>query len=481
VSALYNEIDGFAAAWLRNLVAAGHIADGTVDQRSIKELAPDDCTATQCHFFAGIAGWSRALRLAGWPDDVPVWTGSCPCQPFSCAGTQRGFADERHLWPDWFRLIRECRPPVIFGEQVASKVAASWLDAVFDDLEGVGYACWAAVLPACSVGAFHRRYRIYFVAHSERGRSGTRGTGGEVREAEVESHRLGAVGELADAGRTPGRAEQLDEPRQGLRWKPTQDNGAGSGECGESDRLAHTAPGGLGIDGGAPGNAGHASHCEPARGMEHPNHGLHNQPEGEDRETNERAESGRAVPWLGGAGSACGMGNPSGTRSGRDAGTVPGPQGEGAGERGGARGITDEPVVAGATGWVGDSDESGLEWARENQPGRDDGDPSCGAIVGGPGAGFWDDVAWLQCSDGKARPVESCSVEVADGLSDELGLVRFAGYPPHQDKEALIFSPLVAKGRNRVGRLRGYGNAIVPPLAATFIRIFMESMHATDT
>jgi DNA (cytosine-5)-methyltransferase 1 len=62
---------------------------------------------TQCHFFAGIGVWSYALRLAGWPDDRPVWTGSCPCQPFSAAGKGAGFADERHLWPAWHHLIRE--------------------------------------------------------------------------------------------------------------------------------------------------------------------------------------------------------------------------------------------------------------------------------------------------------------------------------------------------------------------------------------
>ncbi|WP_429497311.1 DNA cytosine methyltransferase [Robbsia andropogonis] len=110
-AAYYNEIDPYAAAWLRNLIEAGHIAPGMVDERSIEDVRPDDVRGfTQCHFFAGIGVWSYALRRAGWPDDRPVWTGSCPCQPFSAAGKGSGFADERHLWPAFHHLIRECRP-----------------------------------------------------------------------------------------------------------------------------------------------------------------------------------------------------------------------------------------------------------------------------------------------------------------------------------------------------------------------------------
>ena len=117
--AYYNENDAFAAQWLRNLIAARLIADGEVDERSITEVRPDDLKGfTQAHFFAGIGGWPYAMRLAGWPDDKPAWTGSCPCQPFSAAGKRSGVADERHLWPAWFHLIGECRPPIIFGEQV---------------------------------------------------------------------------------------------------------------------------------------------------------------------------------------------------------------------------------------------------------------------------------------------------------------------------------------------------------------------------
>ena len=116
--AYYNEIDPYAAQWLRNLIEAGHIAPGDVDERSIVDVRPDDLRGyTQAHFFAGIGGWSIALRAAGWPDDRPVWTGSCPCPSFSAAGQGGGFRDPRHLWPDWARLVRECQPATIFGEQ----------------------------------------------------------------------------------------------------------------------------------------------------------------------------------------------------------------------------------------------------------------------------------------------------------------------------------------------------------------------------
>jgi len=168
MSAYYNENDPFAAAWLRELINAGQIAPGYVDERSIEDVRPSDLDGfTQCHFFAGIGGWSHALRLAGWPDDRPVWTGSCPCQPFSTAGARKGIADERHLWPSFFHLIEQCRPVTLFGEQVEAAVRQGWLDLVQDDLEGIGYTVGATAFPACSVGAPHTRQRIYFVGTQE--------------------------------------------------------------------------------------------------------------------------------------------------------------------------------------------------------------------------------------------------------------------------------------------------------------------------
>ncbi|WP_148294198.1 DNA cytosine methyltransferase, partial [Azospirillum sp. B506] len=137
----YNEFDPFAAQWLRNLIDAGLIPAGDVDERSILDVRSADLAGyTQCHFFVGIGGWPLALRLAGWPDDRPVWTGSCPCQPLSSAGKRKGHADERHLWPAFFGLIAECRPATVSGEQVASKDGREWFAAVRADLETLGYA-----------------------------------------------------------------------------------------------------------------------------------------------------------------------------------------------------------------------------------------------------------------------------------------------------------------------------------------------------
>jgi DNA (cytosine-5)-methyltransferase 1 len=205
VTAIYNEIDGYAARWLRNLVEAGAIAPGAVETRSIRDLRPEDVRdATQLHTFAGIGGWSYALRLAGWPDGTPVWTGSCPCQPFSRAGKGAGFADDRHLWPAWFELIRECRPGVVLGEQVAGPAGLAWLDVVFADLEREGYAVGAADLAAASVAAPHIRQRIYFVGVL----------------ADADSQRLNRIGvrtpsRMGDADREPswwdGRAVPCEE------------------------------------------------------------------------------------------------------------------------------------------------------------------------------------------------------------------------------------------------------------------------------
>src|ERR1051326_4395418 len=141
------------------------LAHGRVDRRSIADLTPADVAGPgQRHFFAGIGGWSAALRLADVPDDADIWTGSCPCQGLSDAGKRLAERDPRHLWPAWFHLIRECRPPAIFGEQVASKLGLRWLDAVRSYLVGCGYAFGASVGPAASVGAPHIRYRLWFVA-----------------------------------------------------------------------------------------------------------------------------------------------------------------------------------------------------------------------------------------------------------------------------------------------------------------------------
>jgi DNA (cytosine-5)-methyltransferase 1 len=208
----YNEIDPFAAAWLRELIKCGHIAPGIVDERSIKEIKPDELKGyAQHHFFAGIGVWSYALRQAGWPDDRPVWTGSCPCPSFSAAGKGGGFNDPRHLWPDWFRLIRECKPATIFGEQVSASIGYGWLDLVQTDLEAQDYAIGKAVLGAASVGAPHIRQRLYFVADNDSSRFGTGWAseeGNGANASRIKSSRLCDAGELEQSS-----GQQMGLPR----------------------------------------------------------------------------------------------------------------------------------------------------------------------------------------------------------------------------------------------------------------------------
>lgn len=231
-AAYYNEIDTYAAQWLRNLIAAGHIAPGDVDERSIEDVHPDDLRPyTQCHFFAGIGVWSLALRRAGWPDDRPVWTGSCPCQPYSQAGQGLGFDDPRHLWPHFAWLIRERRPGEVLGEQVASKDAEPWLDLVQTDLEAMDYAFGAVAFPSAGVGAPHIRDRTYWVANANgdgcKPRSKGRKAVGYRSAAESDS----GAGWLGDAcgqglgerlslggvsGRAPGAAPREATQRAGI-------------------------------------------------------------------------------------------------------------------------------------------------------------------------------------------------------------------------------------------------------------------------
>jgi len=323
VSAYYNENDPFAAAWLRELIKEGLIADGEVDERSIIDVRHDDLRGfDQCHFFAGIGGWSYALRLAGWGDGRAVWTGSCPCQPFSSAGAQVGGDDPRHLWPAWFRLIGECRPPVLFGEQVAAAIGHGWIDLVFGDLEGLDYACGAAVMGAHSVGAPHIRQRLWFVADAECGTT--------------ERQRL---------------------------WNDGRDGG-------ESDIVGHAGSARL-----------------------------------QWRERYGRIQRDAMEPC---------------TRQAVECG--------------------------GDTSTMGDSKRA--EWRTQAEERLDDNDGvEAGRQETSSGQRIhcaWDDLVWLPCRDGKARPTQP-------GLQ-----------------------PLAHGAPERVGRLRGYGNCIVPQVAQTFIEAYMS-------
>jgi len=263
MTAYYNEFHPGKAAVLRELIREGVIAPGDVDDRSILDVRAGDLVGyAQCHFFAGIGIWSYALRLAGWPDDRPVWTGSPPCQPFSQAGKRKGFDDERHLAPAWLDLVHECSPDSLFGEQVSDAVRKGWLDALQDELEADHYAVGAASFPACSVGAPHIRQRLYFGAarvadaydarpqgRGERGHgdhaAGARHVGpqsvaeGEARDdarlrLSGEGRGLGRVAD-AERGTAERHGHEVASSAQGMQgaareqrlWPDARDGGAG--------------------------------------------------------------------------------------------------------------------------------------------------------------------------------------------------------------------------------------------------------------
>jgi len=466
MTAYYNEYDPVAAAWLRELIKRGLIADGVVDERSIVDVAPEDLQGfTQCHFFAGIGGWSYALRLAGWPDEKPVWTGSPPCQPFSSAGQQKGQDDERHLAPHFAALVAAGRPPILFGEQVASAavfgkppkrtVAApdaepewAWIDDLFGRLEAAHYACGTADLPAAGIGAPHIRQRTFF---------------GAVRLADAASFRLwewqhmgnmegktkaqpeyvqiinadssfdcGDNGGLADADRDGrkagnrvqpdgtehdvehgGGAVRLGDTASGWQWSGVADDG----RCGQyegQDRAAGDA-GGL-----ARGGAGKWQTYADWFGI-----CWHPECRDSEARTCDCHTRGAPAGWEWDADDGwvhVGLADASGQRLWG-----------GLGEGDGAAGAAERK----ARQW---------QWSRSDHrtggtdDGLDDAERSS-AVHGG-----WADADWLFCRDGKWRPVEPGTFPLAHGVSA------------------------------RVGRLRGYGNAIVPQAAAAFVTAFTQAL-----
>lgn len=260
----YNEHDPFAAQWLRNLIAEKVLPAGDVDERDIREVEAYELVGyAQCHFFAGIGVWPYALRQSGWSDDEPIWSGSCPCPPFSQAGKGQTcpacgsrhnichprktghficlscgcdrHADDRHLWPEFARLIRDGKPPKIVGEQVASADGRIWLGAVSADLQTMGYAVAGADICAAGFGGAHIRQRNYFVGlqhsegdgriewrpePSERGLIGGRASGGLADDDEQQWNGCGNAGpggrgEFADFSANRGLADDDDARLEG--------------------------------------------------------------------------------------------------------------------------------------------------------------------------------------------------------------------------------------------------------------------------
>jgi len=371
--AFYNETDPYCCAWLSNLMDAGLIMPGMICGKSIAEVTPDDISGfVRCHFFAGLAGWDLALQLAGWPADRPVWTGSCPCQPFSAAGKRKGNADARHLWPEMRRLIAAIGPSVVFGEQVSGAPGYGWLDGVFADLEGEGYTCGALDIPAGGIGAPHIRNRLWWVADtSEQRRQQDAGSSfaheGENGRQSNGYHESSGNGSSGGLGHSSG----------GGQWRA----GESGQELRQSSQIGRSGSRGTG-------------------GLEysqHPDRWPLDHPRGDDSRDllSQRQESAS------GAGSA------------------------------------------GEDGWVADTEHAERRAELQEHP------DACGRNGSGRSRnpGPWGDYALIPCRDGKSRRVKS-------------GLQCLAHGTPA-----------------RVAKLRAIGNAIVPPLAAEFVRTYMERLY----
>jgi DNA (cytosine-5)-methyltransferase 1 len=446
--AYYSENDPAAAAWLRELIGAGEIALGVVDERSIADVRAEDLEGySQCHFFAGIGGWSRALRLAGWADDRPVWTGSCPCPSFSAAGRGNGFRDPRHLWPAWFRLIRECRPVCVFGEQVAAAIGHGWLDLVSTDLEAEGYAFGAAVLGAHSVGAPHIRQRLWFVAESK---SEQHDRGGDTGRRRRE---LADDGELADADCIVASNGGLQ--RSGRLVRPAKDAAAervahAGSESGERDSRGisgtEAQSGRSGqfdgdlchgySDGGPVVVVAHAEHSKRGAVGIHRSNGCDRQDGGRSQA---HGESGTCGEVLGLAHSP-----QRGQRTDR-----------------GASGPAGHDDQRGEIEQLGHTDLAGSQgWGRVPERARERA-PRSSSMADN----FWSACDWLPCRDGKHRPTQPGVAPLVNGSARSLGPRRDSG---------LSDAEVNASPEARVMRLRGYGNAIVAPLAAEFIAACME-------
>jgi DNA (cytosine-5)-methyltransferase 1 len=146
---------------------------------------------------------------------VDLLTGGFPCQPFSVAGKRKGAADERALWPEMLRVIDGAKPAWLIGENVAGIVTME-LDNILSDLEGIGYAAWPLVIPACAVDARHRRDRVWIVAHANERRGGQRDTQ-ERSLSKPDSECAGLGEDVADADESScqgnERAERSEQER----------------------------------------------------------------------------------------------------------------------------------------------------------------------------------------------------------------------------------------------------------------------------
>jgi len=383
----FNEFDSFAAQWLRNLYPKA-----TVDERDIKQVEAADLAGYErCHFFGGIGGWEYALELAGWSG--PVWTGSCPCQPFSAAGKRKGSADARHVWPEFRRLIGECGPAIVLGEQVASKDGREWLAGVRADLEALGYAVGAADLCAASQGAPHIRQRLFWVADS-RSEGLARWSLESARQERQATERSCGDGGMANSANVRSAEHEHDARERAGSGQDYTADGDGIGRLGDAD--------------GAQRGSGRTKQRKqrgalPATGS---------------------AIDGLAVPNIAELQRITPAGEQSLQQSSR-----------------GLNGLADA-----------ERDGGRLDFSQRGPEGR--------------AVNQWANSRVVACRDEKPRRLSAQPGDepLAYGIPRDLGR-----------RIPELRSVAKSARSNRVGRLRGYGNAICPQVAAVFIRAFMES------
>ena len=401
MGAYYNEFDPKAAQWLRQLIKNGVIADGEVDERSIIDVQADDLRGfTQHHFFAGIGGWSYALRLAGWDDTRPVCTASLPCQPFSVAGSQKGVDDERHLLPHFIELVKQCNFQTIFGEQVPGAIKHGWLDDLCIEMERESYSVGSIVLTAAGAGAPHIRQRLYWVADSINKGSQGRLSGGQDTERETINRHSGCSG-------TVGRVSNTE-------------NGYGGGESQLATSNGRESRNQFGGDGSCSGLV-YTNGSRPQQG----------------RESTEATGHWNTVESTS---SISRMGNTEhdGQFTSSESGSYA------------------TSIRHSETGENSTSEPKGASTSR---------------IIS-----EWTDPYWLYCRDEKYRPIRAGINPLARTIKPSSirlanGLPRGMGYS--SDPSESIDADNTQEAR--VMRLKGYGNAIVPQVAASFIKAFITT------
>ena len=451
--AYYNEFDPKAAEWLRQLIRAGAIAPGDVDERSIVDVPSVELKSyDQHHFFAGIGVWSYALRQAGWEDDRPIITGSAPCQPFSSAGKRKGSDDKRDLWWAMFWHLCQLRPEIVLGEQVASKDGLAWWDVVQSDLEGADYAATAFDLPAASVGAPHIRQRLFWLAVANTGSDWhrQRSSQSEGRQCEVGTAGGSKARHMADPS-----GEQRQQITRGLSGNE-KTNGQSDGNHkltgdgknyvladSESQRKTRFSPEDTGI-------AKPIHCCGVDDAFLHEHH--------EDRRGNRKTDCLPSIHRT--------------TVCGREPGGTSNCSNESLGNAS-ESGLSEPGCTRLST--VATQGRTGLEPQRERSGRASD--------------SFWSDAIWLPCADEKFRPAKPGVFPLVNGIAPDLVCDSDSGLPDQEARGAFCRQESLssragqiqteATAEARAMRLKGYGNAIVAPLAVQFIEAVMELLEAS--